>query len=64
ETYNWGRANYVRLEPGHRAAHILTVLRPSPRRSPRSGCPPEPGCRTRPRPSPSYGNSSGSSTAG
>ncbi|MFD4507709.1 alpha-1,4-glucan--maltose-1-phosphate maltosyltransferase [Streptomyces sp. NPDC058457] len=30
ETYNWGRANYVRLEPGHRAAHILTVLRPSP----------------------------------
>ncbi|MFG2967902.1 alpha-1,4-glucan--maltose-1-phosphate maltosyltransferase [Streptomyces sp. NPDC048288] len=31
ETYNWGRANYVRLEPGHRAAHILTVLRPSPR---------------------------------
>ncbi|MFF3988496.1 alpha-1,4-glucan--maltose-1-phosphate maltosyltransferase [Streptomyces sp. NPDC001797] len=31
ETYNWGRANYVRLEPGNRAAHILTVLRPSPR---------------------------------
>ncbi|WP_406440735.1 alpha-1,4-glucan--maltose-1-phosphate maltosyltransferase [Streptomyces sp. NBC_00631] len=31
ETYNWGRANYVRLEPGHRPAHILTVLRPSPR---------------------------------
>ncbi|MFD4606492.1 alpha-1,4-glucan--maltose-1-phosphate maltosyltransferase, partial [Streptomyces sp. NPDC058464] len=30
ETYNWGRANYVRLEPGHRTAHILTVLRPSP----------------------------------
>ncbi|MEU9457188.1 alpha-1,4-glucan--maltose-1-phosphate maltosyltransferase, partial [Streptomyces sp. NPDC048277] len=30
ETYNWGRANYVRLEPGDRAAHILTVLRPSP----------------------------------
>ncbi|MFE2061865.1 maltotransferase domain-containing protein [Streptomyces sp. NPDC059467] len=30
ETYNWGRANYVRLAPGHRAAHILTVLRPSP----------------------------------
>ncbi|GGN75435.1 alpha-1,4-glucan:maltose-1-phosphate maltosyltransferase 1 [Streptomyces albiflavescens] len=29
ETYNWGRANYVRLEPGHRPAHILTVLRPS-----------------------------------
>jgi starch synthase (maltosyl-transferring) len=30
ETYHWGRANYVRLEPGNRAAHILTVLRPSP----------------------------------
>ncbi|WP_369233161.1 alpha-1,4-glucan--maltose-1-phosphate maltosyltransferase [Streptomyces sp. R21] len=29
ETYNWGRANYVRLEPGRRPAHILTVLRPS-----------------------------------
>ncbi|MFE2882057.1 alpha-1,4-glucan--maltose-1-phosphate maltosyltransferase, partial [Streptomyces sp. NPDC059272] len=30
ETYHWGRANYVRLEPGNRPAHILTVLRPSP----------------------------------
>jgi starch synthase (maltosyl-transferring) len=30
ETYHWGRANYVRLEPGNRSAHILTVLRPSP----------------------------------
>ncbi|MFC9844785.1 alpha-1,4-glucan--maltose-1-phosphate maltosyltransferase [Streptomyces sp. NPDC060223] len=29
ETYYWGRANYVRLEPGHSPAHILTVLRPS-----------------------------------
>ncbi|MGP4013299.1 alpha-glucosidase C-terminal domain-containing protein, partial [Streptomyces sp. 4N124] len=29
ETYHWGRANYVRLEPGRRPAHILTVLRPS-----------------------------------
>jgi len=29
ETYHWGRTNYVRLEPGHRPAHILTVLRPS-----------------------------------
>ncbi|MEU1203681.1 alpha-1,4-glucan--maltose-1-phosphate maltosyltransferase, partial [Streptomyces sp. NPDC005813] len=29
ETYHWGRANYVRLEPGHSPAHILTVLRPS-----------------------------------
>ncbi|MEU3521205.1 alpha-1,4-glucan--maltose-1-phosphate maltosyltransferase, partial [Streptomyces sp. NPDC006654] len=30
ETFNWGRTNYVRLDPGYRAAHILTVLRPSP----------------------------------
>ncbi|MES5817145.1 alpha-1,4-glucan--maltose-1-phosphate maltosyltransferase [Streptomyces sp. RG80] len=29
ETYHWGRNNYVRLEPGTRPAHILTVLRPS-----------------------------------
>ncbi|MFF8287699.1 alpha-1,4-glucan--maltose-1-phosphate maltosyltransferase [Streptomyces sp. NPDC016309] len=29
ETYHWGRANYVRLEPGVTPAHIL-VLRPSP----------------------------------
>lgn len=29
EIYPWGRANYVRLEPGERPAHILTVLRPS-----------------------------------
>ncbi|RZU13131.1 alpha-1,4-glucan--maltose-1-phosphate maltosyltransferase [Streptomyces sp. BK239] len=29
ETYYWGRANYVRLEPGIRPAHVLTVLRPS-----------------------------------
>ncbi|MFF4186488.1 maltotransferase domain-containing protein [Streptomyces sp. NPDC001691] len=29
ETYHWGRANYVRLEPGRAPAHIL-VLRPSP----------------------------------
>ncbi|MFC9282548.1 alpha-1,4-glucan--maltose-1-phosphate maltosyltransferase [Streptomyces collinus] len=29
ETYHWGRANYVRLEPGRRAAHIFSVLRPS-----------------------------------
>ncbi|MFD5639663.1 maltotransferase domain-containing protein [Streptomyces sp. NPDC127077] len=29
ETYHWGRTNYVRLEPGDRPAHILTVLRPS-----------------------------------
>ncbi|MEW2630893.1 alpha-1,4-glucan--maltose-1-phosphate maltosyltransferase [Streptomyces sp. NPDC048389] len=28
ETYHWGRANYVRLEPGTAPAHILT-LRPS-----------------------------------
>ncbi|MFF5444925.1 maltotransferase domain-containing protein [Streptomyces sp. NPDC012888] len=30
ETYHWGRANYVRLEPGRTPAHVLTVLRPSP----------------------------------
>ncbi|OON79733.1 alpha-1,4-glucan--maltose-1-phosphate maltosyltransferase [Streptomyces tsukubensis] len=29
ETYHWGRANYVRLEPGYRPAHIF-ALRPSP----------------------------------
>ncbi|MGS2590531.1 alpha-1,4-glucan--maltose-1-phosphate maltosyltransferase [Streptomyces hebeiensis] len=29
ETYHWGSANYVRLEPGVTPAHIL-VLRPSP----------------------------------
>ncbi|MEU8890604.1 alpha-1,4-glucan--maltose-1-phosphate maltosyltransferase [Streptomyces sp. NPDC048442] len=29
ETYHWGRASYVRLEPGHAPAHIVT-LRPSP----------------------------------
>ncbi|MFI6051706.1 alpha-1,4-glucan--maltose-1-phosphate maltosyltransferase [Streptomyces violascens] len=29
ETYHWGRANYVRLEPGRAPAHVL-VLRPSP----------------------------------
>ncbi|WP_190181884.1 alpha-glucosidase C-terminal domain-containing protein, partial [Streptomyces naganishii] len=25
ETYHWGRANYVRLEPGRRPAHVFTV---------------------------------------
>ncbi|MDX6354562.1 MAG: hypothetical protein QOF98_1465 [Streptomyces sp.] len=29
ETYHWGRDNYVRLEPGHAPAHVLS-LRPSP----------------------------------
>ncbi|MDO0925647.1 alpha-1,4-glucan--maltose-1-phosphate maltosyltransferase [Streptomyces sp. TG1A-8] len=29
ETYHWGRANYVRLEPGRRPAHVFSVLRPS-----------------------------------
>ncbi|MGX1549540.1 DUF3459 domain-containing protein, partial [Streptomyces adustus] len=29
ETYHWGRAAYVRLEPGNRPAHVLAVLRPS-----------------------------------
>ncbi|NBM18335.1 DUF3416 domain-containing protein [Streptomyces sp. GC420] len=35
ETYHWGRANYVRLEPGVTPAHVL-VLRPS---SPIGGSP-------------------------
>ncbi|RVU20446.1 alpha-1,4-glucan--maltose-1-phosphate maltosyltransferase [Streptomyces antnestii] len=34
ETYQWGRSNYVRLEPGRAPAHILTVPRPS---SPHTG---------------------------
>ncbi|MEY9486144.1 starch synthase (maltosyl-transferring) [Streptomyces calvus] len=29
ETYQWGRANYVRLEPGLAPAHVFRVLRPS-----------------------------------
>ncbi|WP_142193046.1 alpha-1,4-glucan--maltose-1-phosphate maltosyltransferase [Streptomyces calvus] len=29
ETYQWGRANYVRLEPGIAPAHVFRVLRPS-----------------------------------
>ncbi|TWF85112.1 alpha-1,4-glucan--maltose-1-phosphate maltosyltransferase [Streptomyces capillispiralis] len=29
ETYQWGRANYVRLEPGRSPAHVFRVLRPS-----------------------------------
>ncbi|WP_409059777.1 maltotransferase domain-containing protein [Streptomyces sp. SYP-A7185] len=29
DTYHWGRANYVRLEPGRAPAHIFRVLRPS-----------------------------------
>ncbi|WP_371788159.1 alpha-1,4-glucan--maltose-1-phosphate maltosyltransferase [Streptomyces griseoaurantiacus] len=39
DTYSWGRANYVRLEPGDRPAHVLTVLRPS---SPQIGGSPTP----------------------
>ena len=39
ETYHWGRTNYVRLEPGQRPAHVLTVLRPS---SPPTGGSPTP----------------------
>ncbi|MFG2980804.1 maltotransferase domain-containing protein [Streptomyces sp. NPDC048258] len=30
DTYHWGRANYVRLEPGRTPAHVLAALRPSP----------------------------------
>uniref|UniRef100_UPI001C85A05A alpha-glucosidase C-terminal domain-containing protein n=1 Tax=Streptomyces beigongshangae TaxID=2841597 RepID=UPI001C85A05A len=29
ETYHWGRNTYVRLTPGHRPAHVLSVLRPT-----------------------------------
>ncbi|MFK4108997.1 alpha-1,4-glucan--maltose-1-phosphate maltosyltransferase [Streptomyces sp. NPDC002176] len=29
ESFDWGRANYVRLEPGRRPAHVFSVLRPS-----------------------------------
>ncbi|MFE9664231.1 maltotransferase domain-containing protein [Streptomyces sp. NPDC005955] len=36
ETYHWGRANYVRLEPGRAPAHVFTLLRPS---SPIGGSP-------------------------
>ncbi|MET9156116.1 alpha-1,4-glucan--maltose-1-phosphate maltosyltransferase, partial [Streptomyces griseoflavus] len=28
DTYHWGRANYVRLEPGRAPAHVLHVQRP------------------------------------
>ncbi|MFJ7175816.1 alpha-1,4-glucan--maltose-1-phosphate maltosyltransferase, partial [Streptomyces massasporeus] len=28
ETYHWGRANYVRLEPGRAPAHVLHVQSP------------------------------------
>ncbi|MEU6659055.1 alpha-1,4-glucan--maltose-1-phosphate maltosyltransferase [Streptomyces sp. NPDC046821] len=37
ETYQWGRTNYVRLDPRRAPAHILTVLRPSS--SPTGGSP-------------------------
>ncbi|MFE2043725.1 alpha-1,4-glucan--maltose-1-phosphate maltosyltransferase [Streptomyces sp. NPDC059477] len=30
ETYTWGGANYVRLEPGRTPAHVLHVLRQAP----------------------------------
>ncbi|MFC4465955.1 alpha-1,4-glucan--maltose-1-phosphate maltosyltransferase, partial [Streptomyces xiangluensis] len=35
-TYDWGRTNYVRLEPGRAPAHVFKVLRPS---SPIGGSP-------------------------
>ena len=28
QTWNWSEHNYVRLDPGHEPAHILTVRRP------------------------------------
>ncbi|EGX54428.1 alpha-amylase, partial [Streptomyces zinciresistens K42] len=34
ETYHWGRANYVRLDPARGPAHIFRLLRPS---SPQTG---------------------------
>ncbi|QKW26165.1 alpha-1,4-glucan--maltose-1-phosphate maltosyltransferase [Streptomyces seoulensis] len=40
ETYHWGSANYVRLEPGRSPAHVLHVQRPST--SPQIGGPPAP----------------------
>ncbi|WP_137993257.1 alpha-1,4-glucan--maltose-1-phosphate maltosyltransferase [Streptomyces vilmorinianum] len=43
ETYHWGRANYVRLEPGVTPAHIL-VCRGS------GGCPPDEHSALRPSP--------------
>ncbi|MFF8594024.1 DUF3459 domain-containing protein, partial [Streptomyces sp. NPDC015220] len=40
ETYHWGRTGYVRLDPGHRPAHVLHVQRSST--SPQIGGPPAP----------------------
>ncbi|HEU5470089.1 MAG TPA: maltotransferase domain-containing protein [Actinophytocola sp.] len=31
ETWEWGQANYVRLDPHHAVAHILSVIKPSAR---------------------------------
>ena len=28
QTWNWGEHNYVRLDPGHEPAHILSVRKP------------------------------------
>ncbi|WP_037895252.1 DUF3459 domain-containing protein, partial [Streptomyces sp. Tu 6176] len=39
ETYQWGAANYVRLDPGHRPAHVLHVQRPT---TPQTGRPAAP----------------------
>ncbi|PZG71126.1 alpha-1,4-glucan--maltose-1-phosphate maltosyltransferase, partial [Streptomyces sp. NTH33] len=39
ETHQWGRTNYVRLDPGHRPAHVLHVQRPS---NPQTEGPPAP----------------------
>ncbi|MEU3948857.1 alpha-1,4-glucan--maltose-1-phosphate maltosyltransferase [Streptomyces sp. NPDC029526] len=40
ETYHWGSANYVRLEPGRAPAHVLHVQRPPA--APRNGGSPTP----------------------
>ncbi|MET9257464.1 DUF3459 domain-containing protein, partial [Streptomyces sp. NPDC048182] len=37
EGYHWGRANYVRLEPGRAPAHVFHVRRPSAAGSPNGG---------------------------
>ncbi|WP_373103524.1 alpha-1,4-glucan--maltose-1-phosphate maltosyltransferase [Streptomyces rubrogriseus] len=36
-TYHWGRANYVRLEPGRAPAHVFHVKRPSAAAAPQNG---------------------------
>ncbi|MFN3485696.1 MAG: hypothetical protein ACK44W_09470 [Planctomycetota bacterium] len=28
QTWSWGQHDYVRLDPGHEPAHVLTIRRP------------------------------------